>query len=139
MIVDEIHRRLNALKQAAQDFNQFAALIDGNFDSKQTEIKALEQKRDRLKQEVDEIANKANSILQNATEQASVITKQANALLEEAHVSKLQAKNDIEESQRKIGEANSLMFQAVQKQKEADVQYRINEDKAKRLMEVAKS
>ena len=135
---EEITRRLEKLRQAAQEFNQFASLIDNNFDGKMSEIKSLEIKRDKLRDECDKAQQKSNAILQDAMDQASMVRKEAQMLMDEANIARIEAKQDQDKARSMIAEAQALNQQAVQRQKEADVQWRIMEEQKKRIAEAVR-
>jgi chromosome segregation ATPase len=130
---EEIQRRLATLKTAAQDFNQMVNLIDGNFDTKITEIKSLEMRRDKIRDEIDEYTRKSQSVIQEASEEASNMRKEASQLLTDARIAQAQAKSDKEDAIKVMNEAKALMTQAQQRQKEADMQYKIYSDKVESL------
>lgn len=135
MIADELKRRLQFLKQAADEFAQMIHSVDMNFETKETQVKNLELKISKLKEEMESVQNKANGILQQASEEAASTKKQADKYLEEA----LQSKNSTGQNEAKaralMDEAQGLMAQAVEKQKTADAQWHILEQRKKKLEE----
>lgn len=130
---DEIAKRLQALKVAAQEFNQMLSLIDGNFDARLSEIKSLEMKRDRMKEEIDETYRKAQGTLQDAVDESSKMKKDALSVMSEAREAQNQAKLDKEDAIRTKQEAQAILTTAIQRQKEADVQYKIYTDRLETL------
>lgn len=133
MITEEITRRLATLKQAAQEFAQMTNMVDGNFETRLNEIKAMEAKRDKVKEDLKKAQDKANTILQNATEQSAVMVNEAKKLLEDAQNQRQKVKYETEVAQNMKAEATALFAQATEKQKTADAQFFMLEERKKRL------
>jgi seryl-tRNA synthetase len=132
---DEISRSAENVKRATVELVQRLGMIDGSYDVKLSEIKNLESKREKLKVEVAQAQDKANKILQEASDQVSQLNKDARLLMEDAQAMKMEAKQERDAAERVKAEANSLMAQALDKQRTADTQYRVVEEKKKRLEE----
>lgn len=135
MISEEISRRKVQAVQAVQELLQGINMVDGKFEGRVNEIKALEMKLEKIKEELAKNQDRANKILQDAAEQASMTTKQAKQLLDEAYQAKQDAKVEADLGRALKAEGQSLMNQALQRQKEADYQFKIIEDRKKKIEE----
>lgn len=135
MIAQEIQQRLQALQRAAQEFIQSINVLDMKFDTKETELKNLEIKISKLKSTFDENNTKASKILSDASEEAAQLKNEARKLMDEANISRLQAKKDQEDARTQIAEAKGILNQAIMKQKDADAQWHIIEQRKKKIEE----
>ena len=134
-INDDIQKMLNELKQKAQEFQQRVMQVEWSHEGKLAEIKNLEISIEKLKIEQKDNQQKASGVLQDATERAAIINKEAKRLLEEAQNAAQQAKLDKEEAIKLRLQGQSLMDQAIDKQKSADQVWHQLEAQKKKIKE----
>ena len=134
-MLDEINKRLNDLKQKAQEFSQSIQSLEWKHESKLSEIKTLESKIEKLKTEYESNLNKATRIIQEATEKAAIIAKEAKSMMEQANQERIQSKAEKEEAIKIKMQAQALMDQANEKQKTADRDWFILKEREKKIKE----
>lgn len=138
MLSDELHKRLEILKKAAQDFYIFANSVDSKKLMKESDVTLLEKKIENLKKAQEENQLKANSILEASQDEAAKRISESKRMLEEAYVVKNQASEDKTSAQKLMNEAKALMTQALQRQKEADIIYTQMEERKRKIMEAVR-
>ncbi len=134
-IIDEINKALATLKAATTDFSRMVGSLDGRYDLRENEIKAMESRIAGLKEDLIANQNKANDVIQKAGEEASLTRKEANRLLEEAKNARMSVEKDKIEAAKLMQEARSLMDQAKEQQRTADSQWQMVNAKKKKLEE----
>lgn len=134
-LTEEIRAGVENVKRSTNDLIQKIGMIEGTYDTKQSEIKALEMKKERLAKECEEAQAKTSGILVSASEKAAQVSNEAKSLMEEARIVSQKAKEDKEEAQRLMNEAKALMSQAETKQRTADHDWRVMEEKKKKIEE----
>lgn len=135
MNAQEIQQRLQALQRAAQEFIQSVNVLDMKFDTKETELRNLETKIAKLKSTFDENNAKASKILSDASEEAAQLKNEARRLMEDANIARSQAKKDQDDARAQIAEAKGILGQAIERQKSADAQWHILEQRKKKIEE----
>ena len=138
MLGEEINRRLSELQRVANEFNQLVSVIEGRKLSKESEILSLERKIENLKKEAGENQLRAHKILQDAETQAHEIRQSSKQIMEEANAAREKNKEDREAAQRSYNEAQAVMAQARERQKTADAQWAMIEQRKQRLSEAMK-
>src|SRR6185369_13656369 len=116
---EDVSKRLDALKKAAQDFTIFVNSIDSKKFMKETDASQLELRIAKLKKDAEDAQNRANLIIRKADEEASAKIANAKKMMDNAHLADAQIAEDKKQAQVLKNEAEALMNQAKQRQKEA--------------------
>lgn len=133
---EEVGKKLEALKKASQEFTIYVNSIEGKKMMKETDVSQLESRIEKLKKEELDHRNKANAMIQKADAESSEKISIAKKLMDEVSLVKMQVEEDKKKAQVLKNEAEALMSQAKQRQKEADIMYAQYNEKKLKLQEV---